>query len=79
MVEILLFVAGMTALAIEIFILPGFGLFGIGGLLMVITALVLASQTFIFPSNSEQLTLIAKSILGRDQRFGCRDWRCHDG
>ncbi len=61
--EILLFVAGMTALAIEIFILPGFGLFGIGGLLMVITALVLASQTFIFPSNSEQLTLIANNLF----------------
>lgn len=61
--EVLLFVAGMTALAIEIFVLPGFGLFGIGGLLMVITALVLASQTFIFPSNSEQLTVIANNLF----------------
>lgn len=61
--EVLLFLAGMTALAIEIFILPGFGLFGIGGLLMVITSLVLASQTFIFPSNSEQLTVIANNLF----------------
>lgn len=61
--EVLLFVAGMTSLAIEIFVLPGFGLFGIGGLLMVITALVLASQTFIFPSNSEQLTVIANNLF----------------
>ncbi len=61
--EVILFVVGMSALAIEIFILPGFGLFGIGGLLMVITALVLASQTFIFPSNSEQLTVIANNLF----------------
>lgn len=61
--EVLLFLTGMTALAIEVFILPGFGLFGIGGLLMVITSLVLASQTFIFPSNSEQLTLIANNLF----------------
>lgn len=61
--EVILFIGGMTALAIEIFILPGFGMFGIGGLLMVITALVLASQTFVFPSNSEQLTLIANNLF----------------
>ena len=30
---------------------------------MVITALVLASQTFIFPSNSEQLTVIANNLF----------------
>ena len=61
--EVMLFVAGMTALGIEIFVLPGFGLFGIGGLLMVIASLVLASQTFIFPSNSEQLTVIANNLF----------------
>ncbi len=61
--EVLLFVVGMTALAIEVFVLPGFGLFGISGLLMVITALVLASQTFVFPANSEQLTIIANNLF----------------
>lgn len=53
--EILLFVAGLVALAIEIFVLPGFGIFGIGGLLMIFVSVVLASQTFIWPTTSAQL------------------------
>ncbi|MCC6510392.1 MAG: hypothetical protein IT423_14920, partial [Pirellulaceae bacterium] len=61
--EILLFVSGMIALAIELFILPGFGLFGIGGLLMILASIVLAGQTFVFPSNSEQLTVIANNLF----------------
>lgn len=61
--ELILFVAGMVSLAIEFFVVPGFGLFGIGGLLMVLGSIVLASQTFVFPSNSEQLTIIANNLF----------------
>lgn len=61
--EVLLFVGGLVSLAIELFVLPGFGLFGIGGILMVFTSIVLASQTFVFPSNSEQLTIIANNLF----------------
>ncbi|MFO1066633.1 MAG: hypothetical protein U0892_22460 [Pirellulales bacterium] len=61
--EVLLFVGGMTSLAVEIFILPGFGLFGIGGLVMVFTSIVLASQTFVLPSNSAQLSIIANNLF----------------
>ncbi len=42
--EVLLFVAGIISLAIELFVLPGFGLFGIGGLVMMLVSIVLASQ-----------------------------------
>lgn len=61
--EVILFVAGMVSLSIEVFVMPGFGLFGIGGLLMVLGSIVLASQTFVFPSNSEQLTIIANNLF----------------
>lgn len=61
--EILLFLAGMVALAVELFVLPGFGLFGIGGIIMVLASIVLASQTFVFPSNSEQLNIIANNMF----------------
>lgn len=61
--EVILFVAGMVSLAIEVFVMPGFGLFGIGGLLMVLGSIVLAGQTFVFPSNSEQLTIIANNLF----------------
>jgi membrane-bound serine protease (ClpP class) len=53
--EIMLFVGGLLCLAIELFALPGFGVFGFGGGLMVIASIVLASQTFVLPTNAYQL------------------------
>ena len=61
--EILLFVAGLISLAIELFILPGFGLFGIGGLLMLLVSIVLASQTFVWPTTSAQLEEFSMNLL----------------
>jgi membrane-bound ClpP family serine protease len=57
--ELLLFVGGLASLAIEIFVLPGFGIFGVGGLLMVAAAIVLASQTFVLPTNPYQMNQLA--------------------
>ena len=44
--EIVLFLLGLGCIAMEIFVMPGFGVFGISGGLLVISSLVLASQTF---------------------------------
>jgi membrane-bound serine protease (ClpP class) len=61
--EILLFVGGVICLGIEIFALPGFGVFGIGGALMVVVSIVLASQTFVVPANAYQLRQFPVSLL----------------
>jgi membrane-bound ClpP family serine protease len=61
--EIMLFLAGIVCLAIEILVLPGFGVFGLGGGLMIIASLVLASQTFVIPSNAYQLAQMRNSML----------------
>jgi hypothetical protein len=61
--EILLFVGGVVCLAIELFVLPGMGVFGIGGGLMIITSIVLASQTFVVPTNAYQLRQFPVSLL----------------
>ncbi len=61
--EVLLFVAGLAALAIEIFVVPGFGVFGIGGLLMVFVSVVLASQTFVWPASSAQLSEVSVNLF----------------
>ncbi len=61
--EVILFVAGLVSLAIELFILPGFGLFGIGGLLMLLVSIVLASQTFVWPSTSAQLEEFSMNLF----------------
>lgn len=67
--EILLFLAGVACVALEIFVLPGFGVFGLGGGTLIIASLVLASQTFILPRNAYQTgqmtnTLVALLALG---------------
>lgn len=61
--EVLLFLSGLTCLGLEIFVLPGFGLFGLAGGLLVISSLILASQTFILPRNEYQLDHLSKSLM----------------
>jgi membrane-bound serine protease (ClpP class) len=41
-VEILLFIAGVALIAVEIFVIPGFGIAGISGIILVIVSLFLA-------------------------------------
>ena len=61
--EMLLFVIGAIFILIELMILPGFGVFGLGGIMMVLASLVLASQTFIIPVNSDEFRHLAYSSL----------------
>lgn len=61
--EPLLFVGGIVCVAMEILVIPGFGIFGIGGALMVIASIVLASQTFVIPRNSYQYEQLPSSIF----------------
>ena len=44
--EVILFLLGMGCLAVEIFVIPGFGVFGVSGILMILGSIVMASQTF---------------------------------
>jgi membrane-bound serine protease (ClpP class) len=57
--EILLFLAGVFCLGLELFVLPGFGIFGFGGFILLIAGIILASQTFIVPTNDYQWTKLA--------------------
>ncbi|WP_158545174.1 NfeD family protein [Bremerella cremea] len=60
--EAMLFVGGIFFILMELFVLPGFGIFGLGGGLMVITAVVLAMQTFIWPSTDYELEQVPYSL-----------------
>jgi membrane-bound ClpP family serine protease len=62
--EVLLFAAGVCCILLELFVLPGAGIFGLGGGLMIIASLVLASQTFIVPHNEYQMRELRDSLLG---------------
>lgn len=60
--EVLLFVTGAACIAVELFFIPGFGVFGLSGILMVVASIVLASQTFIIPTNAYQLRQLPTSL-----------------
>ena len=60
--EVLLFVGGLACLALEVFLLPGMGIFGFGGAALVLASIVLASQTFIIPRNSYQLAQLERTL-----------------
>jgi membrane-bound serine protease (ClpP class) len=62
--EVMLFLAGIVCVAAEIFVLPGFGVLGLGGGMLVIAALVLASQSFVLPANDYQIRQMQWSLLG---------------
>jgi membrane-bound ClpP family serine protease len=62
--EVLLFAGGISCVILEIFVIPGFGIFGLGGGAMIITSLVLASQTVLqIPQNEYQITELRNSLL----------------
>ena len=61
--EVTLFVTGCLCLLTEIFIFPGFIVFGVGGGILIITSIVLASQTIIFPQNEYQLGRLQSSLF----------------
>jgi len=60
--EIVLFLFGVGLILMEIFVVPGFGVFGISGALAILASLVLASQTFVLPSTSSEMAQMTKSL-----------------
>jgi membrane-bound serine protease (ClpP class) len=60
--EVLLFLGGLLFLLIEMLVLPGFGIFGLGGGLMMLASLVLASQTFVLPQSDSELKELRHSL-----------------
>jgi membrane-bound serine protease (ClpP class) len=61
--EVVLFVAGISCLMLEVFVIPGFGIFGLGGGALILLSLVLASQTFVIPRNAYQAVEFRNSLL----------------
>lgn len=61
--EILLFVGGVFCILLEVLVIPGLGVFGIGGLIMVVSAIVLTSQTFVIPQNEYQYQRLTGGLL----------------
>ncbi|MCF6149800.1 MAG: serine protease [Candidatus Kuenenia sp.] len=61
--EILIFFAGIALIAVEIFLIPGFGITGIAGILLVFAGLILSFQDFTFPSTPSDSEMLRKNLL----------------
>lgn len=63
--EVTLFLTGIACLLLEVFVFPGFGVFGLGGGAILLASIVLASQTSgsIIPRNDYQLEQFQNSLL----------------
>ena len=61
--EVLLFLGGVFCLLFEMLVIPGFGIFGLGGGAMILASLVLASQTFVLPQTESQLAELRHSLI----------------
>jgi membrane-bound serine protease (ClpP class) len=59
--EMVLFLIGIVLLAVEIFILPGFGIAGISGLILIGFSLVLSMQDFIVPNTEWEWSLMGRN------------------
>ncbi len=61
--DVCLFIFGALCLLLEVFVIPGFGIFGLAGGLLIVASLVLASQTFVIPTNREEVWKMTSSLL----------------
>ena len=59
--EILMFLIGMVLLLLEIFIIPGFGVAGIAGILLILGSFVFSQQNFYWPEFDWQWTIAWRS------------------
>lgn len=61
--ELILFILGVGLLTVEIFILPGFGVAGISGIVLIAGSLVFSMQDFVLPSLDWEWDLLGRNVL----------------
>ena len=61
--EILLFLVGLICLALELFVFPGFGVFGMSGILLILVSIVMASHTFVWPTQEYEYREMGQTLL----------------
>ena len=59
----LIFVIGVILLAIEIFAIPGFGVTGVSGLILIFVSLILSFQNFVIPSAPWEFESLYHNLL----------------
>jgi len=62
-IELILFVIGLVLLIVEVFLIPGFGVVGIAGLILIVLSLILSMQGFVLPRYNWQWVIFRRNIL----------------
>ncbi len=60
--EIILFLLGIVLLVVEIFLIPGFGVAGISGIILMVFALILSRQEFVIPTVPWQWDIFLRNL-----------------
>jgi len=60
--EILLFLVGLICLGLELFVFPGLGVFGLSGFVLILTSIVMASHTFVWPTQDYEYRQMAGTL-----------------
>ncbi len=61
--EVTLFAVGLSFMAAEIFVIPGFGVAGVAGIGLTLTSLVMASRRVLVPENAEDFSGLGMDVL----------------
>jgi len=61
--EILLFLVGLICVGLELFVFPGFGVFGLSGFLLIVASIVMASHTFVWPTQEYEYRQMAGTLF----------------
>jgi membrane-bound serine protease (ClpP class) len=61
--EIILFVVGLVCLGLELFVFPGVGVFGMSGVLLILVSVVMASHTFVWPTQDSEYRQMGGTLL----------------
>jgi membrane-bound serine protease (ClpP class) len=61
--EILLFLVGLICVGLELFVFPGFGVFGLSGFLLIVVSIVMASHTFVWPTQEYEYRQMAGTLF----------------
>jgi membrane-bound serine protease (ClpP class) len=60
--EVLMFLLGVVLLLVEIFLIPGFGIVGIAGIVLILGSLVFSLQNFYWPEFDWQWTVVRRNL-----------------
>ncbi len=61
--EILLFLVGLICVGLELFVFPGFGVFGLSGFILILASIVMASHTFVWPTQDYEYRQMAGTLF----------------